>query len=214
MPTKFCRHIRVNGERCGARALVNQIFCYFHVELERRHRCLNRRNKLSSELSTILHPMSFQDGAQRDPIFAEPTGPPFQLDLPPLEDRHSIQVALSLVITALAEGRIDPKRAAMLFYGLQVASSNAHKLNPIPKRALGKVSKTILDESNGNLIAPDEEPEDPEETEDFERPGFATRYWLQLEAEQNEKRRLAAEKEADSTPAAAYPVPYGPGDTE
>lgn len=173
MPTKFCRHIRVNGERCGARALANQIFCYFHVELERRHRCLNRPNKLSSELSTILHPMSFQDGAQRDPSFAEPTGPPFQLDLPPLEDRHSIQVALSLVITALAEGRIDPKRAAMLFYGLQVASSNAHKLNPLPleHKRIATIRETILHEPTGEQIAPDQDSdEDSSEDSSFDRP--------------------------------------------
>jgi hypothetical protein len=196
MATKFCRHIRVNGERCGSPALRSDPFCYFHTELGKRHR--NLRSPAEA-IPTILHPMSLQDGTQRDPIFAEPTDPPFRLDLPPLEDRHSIQVALSLVITALAEGRIDPKRAAMLFYGLQVASGNAHKLNPVPKRALGKVSKTILDESNGNLIAPDEEPEDPEETEDYERPGSITRYWLKLEAEQKEKARLAAEPGAVST---------------
>jgi hypothetical protein len=211
MPTKFCRHIRVNGERCSAPALTNQIFCYYHVELERRHR---RCSRYREEDPAILHPMSLQGGAQRDPIFAEPSDPPFHLDLPPLEDRHSIQVALSMVITALAEGRIEPKHAAMLFYGLQVASANAHKLNPIPKRALGKVSKTILDESNGNLIAPDEEPEDPEETQDYERPGFATRYWLQLDAEQKEKERLKAEATAEPNTYTAFPVPYGPGDSE
>jgi hypothetical protein len=204
MSTKFCRHIRVNGERCSALALTNQIFCYYHVELERRHRRCSRHREA---VPAILHPMSLQDGSQRDPVFAEPSDPPFPFDFPPLEDRHAIQVALSMVITALAEGRIDPKRAAMLFYGLQVASANAHKLNPIPKRALGKVSKTILDESNGNLIAPDEAPEDPEETEDYERPGSATRYWLQLEAEDEEKARLAAEALAISEQALAFPPP-------
>ena len=39
MATKFCRHIRVNGERCGSPALSNEIFCYYHIELyKRRHR--------------------------------------------------------------------------------------------------------------------------------------------------------------------------------
>jgi hypothetical protein len=212
MSTKYCRHIRVNGERCGSPALTDQIFCYYHVELERRHGRLSRCNAHREVVPAILHPMSLQDGSQRDPLFAEPTPPALHLDLPPLEDRHSIQVALSMVILALAGGRIDPKLAAMLFYGLQVASSNAHKLNPIPKRALGKVSKTILDESNGNLIAPDEAPEDPEETEDYERAGSATRYWWKLEAEQKEQDRLAAEAEPNTY--TAFPVPYGPGDSE
>lgn len=200
MPRKFCRHIRVNGERCGAVALVDQPFCYYHVELERRHRHFS---KLRAAEPAILHPMFLQDGSQRNPIFAEQ---PPQLDLPPLEDRHSIQVALSLIITALAEDRIDPKRAALLFYGLQVASSNAHLLNPIPKRALGKVTKTILDESTGDLIAPDEDPEDPEEAQDWERPGSATRLWQALQSREKEKDRLKAEAAA----AAANPVSLPP----
>jgi hypothetical protein len=137
--------------------------------------------------------MTLLDGSQRNPILAEPTEPRFQLDLPPLEDRHSIQVALSMVITALTEARIDPKLAALLFYGLQVASTNAHKLNPIPKRDLGKVSLTVLDEANGDLIAPEGDPEDPDDSQDYERKGTATRYWEMLEAEEKEKNRLKAE---------------------
>jgi hypothetical protein len=192
MSTKFCRHIKANGERCGSLALLNQPFCYYHVELERRHRrCDTRRDTTL----TILHPMTLQDGSQRDPTFAEQLP---QLDLPQLEDRHSIQIALSMIITAVAEDRIDPKRAALLFYGLQVASMNALKLNPIPKRDLGKVSKTVLDESNGNLIAPDEEPEDPDDSQDYERKGTATRYLEMLEAEDREKARLKAEAALDA----------------
>lgn len=199
MATKYCRHIRVNGERCGSPALVNKIFCFFHVELERRHR---RCSRALNPVSTVLHPMSLQDGSQRDPVLAQP---PIPLDLPPLEDRHSIQVALSMVITALAEYRIDPKQAALLFYGLQVASTNALKLNPVPQRDLGKVSKTILDDSNGNLIAPDEEPEDPDESKDFERQGTATRYWNMLMAEDEEKDRLKAEAAALNGPSPLPP---------
>ena len=190
MSTKYCRHIRVNGERCASPALTNKPFCYFHIELDRRHR---RCNSSNSAMPAVLHPMTLQDGSQRDPILAEPLP---QLNLPELEDRHSIQVALSMVITALTEARIDPKLAALLFYGLQVASTNAHKLDPIPKRPLGKVSLTILDETNGNLIAPEGDPEDPEETQDYERKGTATRYWEMLQAEEREKDRLQAEADA------------------
>jgi hypothetical protein len=192
MPVQYCRHIRVNGERCAAPALLNQTFCYYHVELERRHRrCLRARNADP----TILHPLTLQDGSQRDPVFAQPT--PFSaLDLPPLEDRHSIQIALSMIITALTEARIDPKLAALLFYGLQVASTNAHKLNPIPKRDPGKVSLTVLDEANGDLIAPEGDPEDPQETQDYERKGTAVRLWEKIQAEGKEEDRLKAEAAA------------------
>ncbi len=202
MSIQYCRHIKINGERCGSPALRNELFCYYHVELKRRHR---RCNPLRDRAVTVLHPMSLQDGSQREPILAEPFP---QLDLPPLEDRHSIQVALSLVITALTQNRIDPKLAALLFYGLQVASTNAHKLNPVPKRNPAKVSLTILDEANGNLIAPEGDPEDPDESQDYERKGSATRYWEMLQAEDREKERLKTEAEAAATvKPAALPLP-------
>ena len=209
MSIQYCRHIRVNGERCGSPALRDNLFCYYHVELERRHpRCTPRR----APTPTVLHPLSLQDDSQPAPVLSEPALPLFPLTLPPLEDRHSIQVALSMIITALAESRIDQKLATLLFYGLQVASSNAHKLNPIPKRSPGKVSLTVLDESNGNLIAPEGDPEDPAETIDYERPGTATRYWNQLQAEDKEKQRLQAEAAAAQTAYTPFPLPCGPGD--
>ena len=46
------------------------------------------------------------------------------LDLPPLEDRHSIQVAVSRVLTSLAAGLLDRRDAGMYLYGIQIASSN------------------------------------------------------------------------------------------
>jgi hypothetical protein len=201
MSIQYCRHIKINGERCGSPALRNELFCYYHVEFKRYHpRCDSRRD----QGLTVLHPMTLQDGSQREPIFTEQLP---RLNLPELEDRHSIQVALSMVITALTEARIDPKLAALLFYGLQVASTNAHKLNPIPKRDLGKVSLTVLDEANGNLIAPEGDPEDPEETQDYERKGTATRYWEMLQAEEREKNRLKAQAEIALRGGAALPPP-------
>jgi hypothetical protein len=201
MSIQYCRHIKINGERCGSPALRNELFCYYHVEFKRYHpRCDSRRDPGLA----VLHPMTLQDGSQRNPILAEQLP---QLNLPELEDRHSIQVALSMVITALTEARIDPKLAALLFYGLQVASTNAHKLNPIPERPLGKVSLTILDETNGNLIAPEGDPEDPEETKDYERKGTATRYWEMLQAEEREKNRLKAQAEIALRGGVALPPP-------
>jgi hypothetical protein len=52
-----------------------------------------------------------------------PHDTPFSL--PPVEDTASIQLALMEVLEALAANQIDPKRAGLLLYGLQVASSNA-----------------------------------------------------------------------------------------
>ena len=50
------------------------------------------------------------------------------IELTPLEDRESIQVALSVVINALATGNLESKRATALLYGLQIASANTAKL--------------------------------------------------------------------------------------
>jgi hypothetical protein len=54
------------------------------------------------------------------------------IQLTTLEDRESIQVALSVVINALATGALDSRRATALLYGLQLASSNAATLNLMP----------------------------------------------------------------------------------
>jgi hypothetical protein len=56
---------------------------------------------------------------------ARPASPYLALELPALEDRGSIQIAISEVVSALADARIEPKRAGILLYALQIASSNA-----------------------------------------------------------------------------------------
>jgi hypothetical protein len=197
MPTKVCRHIRTNGDRCGSPALTSEVFCYYHVQLGNRHRSLNSRhgNSRLEQIETIIHPMTLQDGTQREPLTAEYFGVqaavPLQLDFPPLEDRHSIQLALSMLITALAQDRLDPRRAAVLLYGLQIASANAKDLTPLlpPNRRTGKVRETVLDAS-GTLIAPDE---DPEGEEEYQRPGSVARFLEKIEKEREEKERKAAE---------------------
>ena len=82
---------------------------------------------------------------------------PIALDFPPLEDRESIQLALSMLITAMAQNRIEPKRATTLLYGLQVASANARGLRLQPSRS-SIVRETVMDDS-GIAIAPDEDSE-------------------------------------------------------
>ncbi|WP_158793392.1 hypothetical protein [Granulicella sp. L60] len=104
-----CRHIKTNGLQCRAVALTDAPFCYFHTRLHARQ--INYRPN-------------------------EATRPYFNigrdLELCAIEDRESVQFALSVVINALAANRIDPKRAATLLYGLQLASSNAARLNIAP----------------------------------------------------------------------------------
>jgi hypothetical protein len=49
--------------------------------------------------------------------------------LPILEDAHSIQFAITQVMHQLIDKTIDAKTAGLMFYGLQIASSNLRQLN-------------------------------------------------------------------------------------
>jgi len=50
------------------------------------------------------------------------------IELHAIDDSASIQRALSVVINAVAAGTLDPARAKVLLYGLQIASTNAHRM--------------------------------------------------------------------------------------
>jgi hypothetical protein len=141
--TTICRHIKINGERCGCPALRDHAFCYFHRYLAQRHA------KPAPEVPTIIHPIG---GGEPQIIPPQPT-----LDLPPLEDRESIQLATSMIVGALARNSLDTKRAATLLYGLQVASANARNLKHSPAMDY-LVTETTLTPA-GDEIAPDEDPE-------------------------------------------------------
>ena len=148
--TTICRHIKTNGQRCGSPALANHVFCYFHRTLAQRHPKPARALGWGENIPTIIHPLD----PTREPHLAA-THP--ALNLPPLEDRESIQLAASMIVGALAGNGLDPKRAGILLYGLQVASANARQLNYTPLQTYA-VTETVLTPA-GDEIAPDEDPE-------------------------------------------------------
>jgi len=157
MSTPYCRHIRTNGRRCTAFAMRNGTECYFHSSMNTRHRALNPR---ADATPTVIHPLNVDAGLlQREPLLAQyygiPTGP-LALDFPQLEDRESIQVSLSMVLAALGQNRLDSKRAAVMLYNLQVASSNVARLEHDHDHV---VTETVRDDA-GNELAPDVDPEE------------------------------------------------------
>jgi hypothetical protein len=155
MSTPYCRHIRTTGRRCAAFAMRGQSFCYAHRISNARHRTLARPD-VSSVIKTHNLDLAQLD---REPLTAEYYGlvkGPLLLDFPPIEDRDSIQLALSMMLTALGQDRLDPKRATVMLYNLQIASANASKLNHDPE---GTVRDTVIDD-NGDELAPDVDPED------------------------------------------------------
>lgn len=95
-----CEHVKVNGEFCGSPALRGRNYCYFHLNF------IGRRMR-----------------AERAQFRATAFGVS-PLQLPPLEDANSIQMALTLVIDAILDARINERRAGLVLYALQTASAN------------------------------------------------------------------------------------------
>jgi hypothetical protein len=162
MPTTYCRHIRPSGRRCQSPSLRDRPFCYFHVTANARLRALHP----PADGTHNSHVLPDCDQIRREPILAEyfaNTRSPIELAFPPIEDPESIQLSLSMVLTALGQNRIDPKRAAAILYNLQIATSTLRHVSANPKPV---VTDPILDEA-GNLIAPDQDPDDVLDVQDF-----------------------------------------------
>jgi hypothetical protein len=100
-PGERCQHIKINGDRCGAPALHERNFCRFH----------NCCASLEFDISTsAAHPAAF-------------------FYLPTLEDAASIQATITQVCEHLLHRRLDPKKAGVVLYAMQVASSNLDRLS-------------------------------------------------------------------------------------
>jgi hypothetical protein len=99
--------------------------------------------------SPALHGQSFCyfHHTQRRPTPRTANG---TLQLPLIEDAHSIQQSLNAVLHALAAGRLQPRTASLLLYGLQVASSNLRAVGSNDKYSSVRSANTLPD---GTLIA-------------------------------------------------------------
>lgn len=93
-----CRHIFTDGRRCGSHALRNEPFCYYHH---------NTRKPIASPKERKARLGTFE--------------------LPLLEDRSAIQAALGEIMQRIASNDLDPRRAGLLLYALQIATLNLPK---------------------------------------------------------------------------------------
>jgi len=109
MPYPLCRHIRTNGLQCQSPALTGAVHCFYHARLYQRHSGFRYTNESRGYLIPGQH-----------------------VELAPLEDADAVQVALSVVINALATGALETNRATALLYGLSLASVNARRLSAPP----------------------------------------------------------------------------------
>src|SRR3954447_13519923 len=95
------QHIRTNGTQCNSPAMRKERRCYYHLHHRPEFLWLNLQQK-QKEVGCI--------------------------QLPVLEDASSIQSAISQVISLLLQNQIDSKKAGLILYALQTASSNLARL--------------------------------------------------------------------------------------
>ena len=102
-PKRFqCRHIFTDGRRCGSPSLRNEHFCYYHGKTRRTGTRQPQVKTLTDRKNSTFELPSPAD----------------------LAERSGIQLAIGLILHKIAHNEIDPRRAGLLLYGLQIASSN------------------------------------------------------------------------------------------
>ena len=128
---RLCQHTLTTGLRCKSPALRTDDFCYFHTAFRRQQRELADESRRPPEF------IAPNFNSRGDFVGMGPVKPqhiegtrgvirkPLEVDLGLLEDATAIQLAISNVLQALAIGRLETRRASVLLYGLQLASTNA-----------------------------------------------------------------------------------------
>jgi hypothetical protein len=109
-----CRHIFTDGRRCASPCLRQEEFCYYHHTTRKPVAGLRqRRNRRST------------------------------FDLPLPEDRSAIQSSIGEVLRRIASNDIDPRRAGLLLYGLQIASLNLPRQQNTQRNAKSEPVETV-----------------------------------------------------------------------
>jgi len=109
-----CRHIFTDGHRCGSPCLRGEDLCYYHHTTRKPVAGPQQRRGRRST---------------------------FDLSLPDPNDRSGIQLAIGEVLRRIASNDIDPRRAGLLLYGLQIASLNLPKpAKPEPAEVVEEIT--------------------------------------------------------------------------
>lgn len=93
-----CQHIKANGVQCASPALRQRNFCHFHQSWREFAAAPGAAHRNSPSATAFT--------------------------LPPLEDAASIQLALMRITHMILNDQIDNKKASLLLYALQTATSN------------------------------------------------------------------------------------------
>jgi hypothetical protein len=90
---------------------------------------------------------------------------PTKLEIPYLEDAHSVQVAITRVCQSLVNRKLDAKTAGVLLYGLQTAASNIKQLSEDGVSGDDMIMDRHLSTAD-DFYEPDPFPEDDEDEEE------------------------------------------------
>jgi hypothetical protein len=149
----LCRHIKTNGRRCQGPALHSDSLCYFHRNLFRRHEPAPAPPPLRPETVQYF----VESGLSTELLFTPPPAP--ALVFPPLEDAESIQLSLSILLSALAARQIHTELARNLLYTLQLASINVRALStdPLSDADRNTIVRRVVHDPQGHPLAPPDE---------------------------------------------------------
>jgi len=151
MPNRCC-YIKTGGVRCGAIALTEKQFCFWHNKINRHH---------AEAVPSHFRPKHYfpeNDVKYRrtheleDELYsgARANGPTAD-ELPPLEDPESIQLAISMVLSSIADFRIETKRANLMLYALRLAMMNERRIRPAAENS---VTDMVINEFGVEMAAP------------------------------------------------------------
>ena len=117
-------------------------------------------------------PFCYYHHTTRKPAPRRSLGRKSSFDLPLPEDRSAIQAAIGIIIQRIASNDLDPKRAGLLLYGLQIASLNLPRQQPQRDEDAPEVVEEITTHPELGTLAP--------EFEIHEKKSFAAQLLEQL----------------------------------
>ncbi|MEI9979841.1 MAG: hypothetical protein WDN23_12760 [Edaphobacter sp.] len=122
-----CRHIFADGHRCGSICLRREELCYYHHTT--RKPAPNPRARRARRGT-------------------------FDLPLNDPNDRTALQSTIVEVLHGIAANDIDPRRAGLLLYGLQIASLNLPKTQTTPRSRKTETIEEITTHPDLGILAP------------------------------------------------------------
>src|SRR5579859_3242306 len=138
MSDRTCQKIKSNGTLCQAYAMNGSDYCYFHNRMQQRHdnwsRALGQRRYDVANFNGH-HRMKPVPGAEGKLWFDDLAAEVLEtLQLPDLEDKASIQIALNSIMRGVLTQLVTPAQARVLLYMVQLSMHNLKGPELLPDR--------------------------------------------------------------------------------